>query len=110
MTFKPCAQGLLAAALLGVVGPGFGQAVPPESNASQLISGATPTVTSESAPMPMSDRFSNLDRDKDGALSESEAERDDTVASAFGRLDQSHDGRLDLAEFAQLRSPQRSHN
>lgn len=110
MNLKPCAQALFAACLLGAAGSSFAQAVPPESKAAQLLPQAAPTVTSEANDTPMSDRFSNLDRDKDGSLTEREAERDDRVASAFGRLDQSHDGTLDLAEFAQLRSAQPSHN
>ena len=110
MKFKPCAQALFALALLGAAGSGSAQSVPPESKATQLVPEVTPTVTSEATATPMSDRFSNLDRDKDGSLTEREADRDDTVASAFRRLDESHDGTLDLAEFAQLRSPQRSHN
>ncbi len=81
------------------------QAVPPESSAEQMLPApAASPAAGGAAPMAtMSESFSDLDRDKDGALTPSEAGRNENVASAFRRLDESRDGTLDLAEFAQLR-------
>ena len=79
------------------------QAVPPPETAPLLLPDAPPAVSGPPAPAAMSEKFAALDRDKDGSLSESEAVRDERVAVAFHRLDESGDGRLDLAEFAQLR-------
>jgi len=81
------------------------QAVPPESSAEQMLPApSASTAASGAAPMAtMSESFSDLDRDKNGALTPNEADRNESVASAFRRLDESRDGTLDLAEFAQLR-------
>lgn len=86
------------------------QAVPPESSAEQLVPVPVPSISSEPAPSTMSDGFAALDRDNDGVITPNEAERSEPVAVAFQRLDESRDGRLDLAEFAQLRAPKRAHN
>ena len=86
------------------------QAVPPESSAPALVPAPAPAISSTPEPATMSESFASLDRDKDGALTLSEAERSERVAVAFQRLDESRDGRLDLAEFAQLRIPASRHN
>ena len=40
-------------------------------------------------------------------MTQLEAQRSQQVATSFQRLDESRDGRLDLAEYAQLRTPLR---
>jgi hypothetical protein len=100
--------GVLATFLLATaVGPAYAQATPPDapSTAPLLSAPAAPMSAKEFAAPPMSDSFAELDRDKDGAVTRSEAERNVQVAMAFKRLDESRDGRLDLAEYAQLRAP-----
>lgn len=94
------ATGLLSAAALA-------QSVPPPMPAPMLPE-TLPAPSGEPAePPPMSEIFAELDRDKDGSLTTDEASRNEEVAAAFERLDESRDGRLDLAEFAQLRSVRR---
>lgn len=66
---------------------------------------APPMSSTEFATPPMSDGFAALDRDKDGAVTRNEADRNEQVAMLFKRLDESRDGSLDLAEYAQLRNP-----
>lgn len=51
---------------------------------------------------PMSDSFSKLDRNADGMVSKTEARRDAKLAKAFDRVDESKDGNVDMAEFAQF--------
>ncbi|WP_162851037.1 hypothetical protein [Panacagrimonas perspica] len=94
-----------ATLLLASGGSAIAQAVPPESSAQDMLPPPqASTGASGAAPLPtMSESFADLDRDKDGALTPSEADRNQNVAMAFKRLDASHDGTLDLAEFAQLR-------
>lgn len=99
-----------AASALAMTLAAHAQAVPPESTAQELVPTPAPSITSDPAPPTMSESFSLLDRDKDGAVTMSEAERSEAVTLAFQRLDQSRDGRLDLAEFAQLRAPKSAHN
>ncbi len=48
--------------------------------------------------------LTRLDRDKNGQVSEQEANREFVVYKHFGDLDQNRDGALDLAEFAGLRN------
>lgn len=106
MKVSSIASAILGATLLfGSAGFANAQAVPPESSAQDMLPPPeTSTAASGAAPLPtMSESFSDLDRDKDGALTPSEADRNEIVAMAFKRLDESHDGTLDLAEFAQLR-------
>lgn len=83
------------------------QATPPDPPevAPLLPAPAAPMATEEFKTPPMTQSFEELDRDKDGALTQNEALRSQEVAMAFERLDDSGDGRLDLAEFAQLRNP-----
>ena len=110
MKFSSVTSTILCATLLfGSAGWANAQAVPPESSAREMLpQPETSTAASGAAPLPtMSESFSDLDRDKDGALTPSEADRNENVAMAFKRLDESRDGTLDLAEFAQLR---RHHN
>lgn len=83
------------------------QATPPDSprTAPLLPAPATPMEAKEFGTPPMTDSFEDLDRDKDGVVTQNEALRSQEVAKAFERLDQNGDGRLDLAEFAQLHNP-----
>ena len=83
------------------------QATPPATpDAAPLLPApAAPMEAKEFDTPPMTQSFEELDRDNDGAVTQNEALRSQEVAMAFGRLDESRDGRLDLAEFAQLRNP-----
>ena len=111
MKFQLCRfRGVMAAMALTVAcGAVHAQATPPDepSTAPLLPAPAPPMTGTEFSEPPISDSFSELDRDKDGAVTPSEAERNVQVAMLFQRLDESRDGRLDLAEYAQLRSPLR---
>lgn len=48
----------------------------------------------------LSERFNELDRNRDGFISADEAALDERLSAAFAELDQSQDRRLDLAEFS----------
>jgi hypothetical protein len=98
----------LAALILGVAfTAAHAQATPPDElqTPSLMPPPAPPMSSTEFSTPPLSDSFAALDRDKDGAVTQSEASRNQQVAMSFRRLDESRDGRLDLAEFAQLRTP-----
>ena len=99
----------LLALIAAVSGASHAQATPPDDlqTPALLPAPAPPMSAKEFSAPPMSDGFAELDRDKDGAVTHTEAERNRQVAMSFERLDQSRDGRLDLAEYAQLRSPLR---
>jgi len=83
------------------------QATPPDDLQTPplLPSPAPPMGGPDVATAPLSDSFDQLDRDRDGAVTPNEAQRNQQVAMSFQRLDESRDGRLDLAEYAQLRTP-----
>jgi hypothetical protein len=98
----------MAALLIGVSMCGaHAQSTPPDDVQMPplLPEPAPPMSGTEFATPPMSDGFAALDRDKDGAVTRSEADRNEQVAMVFQRLDESRDGSLDLAEYAQLRKP-----
>lgn len=100
--------GAIAALCLAVaIGVAQAQSTPPEDLQTPplLPPPAPPMNGTEFATPPLSDSFAELDRDKDGEVTLGEAERNQQVAMSFQRLDESGDGRLDLAEFAQLRTP-----
>jgi hypothetical protein len=110
MKFQLCKfRGVMAAlSLVAACGVAHAQATPPEApSTAPLPAPAPPMSGTEFSEPPISDSFAELDRDKDGAVTPSEAERNVQVAMLFQRLDESRDGRLDLAEYAQLRSPLR---
>ena len=46
--------------------------------------------------------FQKLDKDGDGVISRSEAERSPALSAQFDKLDKNQDGVLDEAEFAQF--------
>ena len=47
----------------------------------------------------MSKQFDKLDRDKDGLVSKSEANKDDTLAAQFASVDQNSDGNISRSEY-----------
>lgn len=98
---------MFVVALAAASGAANAQATPPDEprTPALLPAPAPPMSAKEFSTPPLSDSFSDLDRDKDGAVTRSEADRNAQVATDFQRLDESRDGRLDLAEYAQLRLP-----
>jgi hypothetical protein len=100
--------GAVAALMLGMAAfAAHAQATPPDDmqTPSLMPPPAPPMSSTEFSTPPLSDSFDELDRDKDGAVTQGEASRNQQVAMSFKRLDESRDGTLDLAEFAQLRTP-----
>lgn len=61
-----------------------------------------PAALAQSAPQ---STFEQLDTNKDGRISVSEARKDKTVAARFAAADANQDGYLDRTEFASIRRP-----
>lgn len=106
MKFHPAIAALM---LVTGIGAAQAQSTPPDDmqSPSLLPPPAPPMSSAEFSTPPLSDSFNALDRDRDGAVTQLEAQRSQQVATSFQRLDESRDGRLDLAEYAQLRTPLR---
>jgi Ca2+-binding EF-hand superfamily protein len=52
------------------------------------------------APSSMSSAFNSLDTDKDGKISEAEAQASRVVAQSFSQADANHDGAISREEFS----------
>ena len=61
---------------------------------------AAPAATTPAAEHPAHAQFSSLDKDKDGRVSQTEAQTDDQLKSAFATLDTDNDRYLSTSEFA----------
>ena len=66
----------------------------PRCAASVALALASPAASAADAP-----GFNDLDRDKDGALSQSEAAGNTSLASRFKEVDTDGDGKLSRAEY-----------
>lgn len=64
---------------------------------------ALPPPTEHKAPQTPLPEFSQLDRDGDGSISEQEASVHPGLAALFAELDQNHNKRLSMREFAEAR-------
>lgn len=106
MNLRPAIAVLM---LVTGIGAAQAQSTPPDDlqSPSLLPPPAAPMSSAEFSTPPLSDSFNALDRDKDGVVTKLEAQRSHQVSTSFQRLDESRDGRLDLAEYAQLRTPLR---
>ncbi len=72
------------------------------AGAAALSAAMTPTtVAAQSAPRPQM-TFEQLDANKDGRISVSEARKDKIVAARFAAADADQDGYLDRKEFASI--------
>jgi hypothetical protein len=69
-----------------------------------------PTKDQSSMSQEQSKKFDKLDRNKDGVVSKSEAQKDDTLTAQFASVDQNSDGNVSRSEYmamAQTQPPPR---
>lgn len=91
-----------AFALMGAVGSAQAQGTGSPDPSTRPSSSATAGSPDGSLSSDSSAAFDKLDRNRDGMVSKTEAGKDKAVEKSFSTLDQSKDGKLDYAEFAQF--------
>ncbi len=92
---------LIGAILLGAAGAVSAQTTAPSSTPSAGSSTVAPEASQPSGSS-STQQFAKLDKDQDGMISKKEASKDTKLSKGFSTADESKDGKLDPAEFAQF--------